>query len=46
MQSRPNFPRQMSSVLWYGMDDSSTSVHYPIYGSATRVSKGWAGPGP
>eukprot|EP00604_Paraphysomonas_vestita_P001968 CAMPEP_0174821440 /NCGR_PEP_ID=MMETSP1107-20130205/8101_1 /TAXON_ID=36770 /ORGANISM="Paraphysomonas vestita, Strain GFlagA" /LENGTH=519 /DNA_ID=CAMNT_0016038461 /DNA_START=151 /DNA_END=1710 /DNA_ORIENTATION=+ len=46
MQSRPNFPRQMSSILWYGMDDSSTSVHFPIYGSATRVSKGWAGPGP
>lgn len=46
MQSRPNFPRQMTSVLWYGMDDSSTSVHFPIYGSATRVSEGWAGPGP
>jgi dipeptidase len=46
MQSRPNFPREMTSVLWYGIDDSSTSVHFPLYGSATRVSSGWAGPGP
>lgn len=46
MQSRPNFPREMTAVLWYGIDDSSTSVHFPLYGSATRISKGWAGPGP
>jgi dipeptidase len=46
MQSRPNFPKEMTAVLWYGIDDSSTSVHYPLYGSATRISKGWAGLGP
>lgn len=46
MQARSNVPRYMAALLWFGMDDSSTSVHIPIYGSATRISEGWAGPGP
>lgn len=45
-QSRPNFPRQMAGLLWFGIDDSSTSVHFPLYGSVTRISSGWAGLGP
>jgi dipeptidase len=45
-ESRPAVPRQMAALLWFGMDDSSTSVHFPVYGSNTRVSAGWAGPGP
>jgi dipeptidase len=45
-QSRPGVPRQMAALLWFGIDDSSTSVHFPIYGSATRIPKGWAGKGP
>ena len=46
VQSRPNYPREMAAILWFGIDDSSTSVHFPVYGSATRVSAGWAGKGP
>ena len=45
-QSRPNVPRQMAALLWFGIDDSSTSVHFPLYGSVTRIPSGWAGPGP
>lgn len=45
-QARPNVPRQMAGLLWFGIDDSSTSVHFPLYGSATRISSGWAGKGP
>jgi dipeptidase len=45
-QSRPNVPRQMAALMWFGIDDSSTSVHFPVYGSVTRVPEGWAGPGP
>lgn len=45
-QARPNVPRQMAGLLWFGIDDSSTSVHFPLYGSATRISSGWAGLGP
>lgn len=45
-QSRPNVPREMAALMWYGIDDSSTSVHFPMYGSATRIPAGWAGKGP
>jgi hypothetical protein len=45
-QSRADVPKEMAALLWFGIDDSSTSVHFPVYGSVTRVSKGWAGPGP
>jgi len=45
-QSRPNVPLAMAALMWYGIDDSSTSVHFPVYGSVTRIPKGWEGPGP
>ena len=45
-QSRPDVPRQMAALMWFGIDDSSTSVHFPVYGSITRIPFGWAGPGP
>jgi len=45
-QSRPDVPREMAALLWFGIDDSSTSVHFPVYGSVTEVSAGWGGPGP
>jgi hypothetical protein len=32
--------------MWFGIDDSSTSVHFPVYGSVTRIPAGWAGLGP
>lgn len=45
-QSRPNVPRQIAALLWFGIDDSTTSVHFPLYGSVTRIPAGWAGKGP
>lgn len=45
-QSRSNVPTHMSGLLWFGVDDSATTVRFPIYGSATRVPKAFAGKGP
>jgi hypothetical protein len=45
-QSRADVPLEMAALMWFGIDDSSTSVHFPVYGSVTKVSEGWAGPGP
>ena len=45
-QSRPDVPRQMAALMWFGIDDSSTSVHWPLYGSMTRIPASWAGRGP
>jgi dipeptidase len=45
-QSRADVPKEMAALLWFRIGGSSTSVHFPVYGSVTRVSKGWAGPGP
>mmetsp|Transcript_4911 Transcript_4911/g.10699 ORF Transcript_4911/g.10699 Transcript_4911/m.10699 type:complete len:596 (+) Transcript_4911:80-1867(+) len=45
-QSRADVAREMAALMWFGIDDSSTSVHFPVYGSSKRVSKGWAGKGP
>lgn len=44
-QSRPNMPAELSGLLWFGIDDSSTTVRFPIYGSATRVPQSFAGKG-
>jgi len=45
-QSRRWMPRELSGLLWFGVDDSSTTAHFPIYGSATRVQQTFAGKGP
>lgn len=45
-QSRSWLPRELSGLLWFGVDDSSTTVHFPVYGSATRVSSNFYGQGP
>lgn len=45
-QSRHDFPRQLAALMWFGVDDSSTTVHFPVYGSVTRVSTAFAGRGP
>ena len=29
----------------FGVDDSSTTVHFPVYGSATRIPASFAGQG-
>ena len=42
---RSNVPRELSAVMWFAVDDSSTSPRVPIYGSSTRLSKAYAGKG-
>jgi dipeptidase len=44
-QSRKWMPRELSGLLWFGVDDASTTVRFPVYGSATRVPEGFAGKG-
>ena len=38
-------PAKLAGLLWFGVDDSSTTVRFPIYGSATRVPQSFAGQG-
>jgi dipeptidase len=45
-QSRHWLPRELSGVIWFGVDDSSTTVRFPIHGSASRVPGAYAGLGP
>ena len=45
-QSRRWMPRELSGLLWFGVDDSSTTAHFPIYGSALNVPTSFAGKGP
>ena len=44
-QSRPWMPPELSGLLWFGVDDSATTVRFPIYGSASRVPLAFAGKG-
>jgi len=44
-QSRKWMPAELSGLLWFGVDDSSTTVRFPEYGSATRVALSFAGQG-
>jgi dipeptidase len=44
-QSRHWMPVELSAIIWFGVDDSSTTVHFPVYGSATRISSSFAGKG-
>jgi dipeptidase len=44
-QSRSWMPRQLAAVIWFGVDDSATTVRIPVYGSATRVPDAFAGKG-
>jgi dipeptidase len=45
-QSRRFVPRELAGLLWFGVDDSSTTVRFPIYGSSTRVPEAFGGKGP
>lgn len=45
-QSRKWMPREFSALLWFGVDDSATTVRFPIYGSATKVPLAFSGKGP
>ena len=44
-QSRAWMPSELSGLLWFGVDDSATTVRFPVYGSATRVPLAFAGKG-
>ena len=44
-QSRRWMPRELSGLMWFGVDDSSTTVHLPVYGSASSVPQAFAAKG-
>jgi hypothetical protein len=44
-QSRAWLPPALSGLLWFGVDDSATTVRFPIYGSANKVPLSFAGKG-
>lgn len=44
-QIRLDKPPPISSVLWFGVDDSSTAPRFPVYGGSTDVSQAYAGKG-
>jgi dipeptidase len=39
-------PEHLSAVIWFGVDDSATTVRVPVFAAATRVPKSFAGAGP
>lgn len=45
-QSRKSMPRELAALMWFGVDDSGTTVRFPVYGSATAVPKTFGGKGP
>jgi dipeptidase len=45
-QSRKWMPKEISGLIWFGVDDSGTTVRFPVYGSATKVSPAFLGKGP
>jgi dipeptidase len=44
-QIRLNKPYPLSSVLWFAVDDSSTSPRFPVYGCSRDVSSAYSGKG-
>jgi dipeptidase len=44
-QIRSDMPAPISSVLWFAVDDSSTSPRFPVYGCSTSVSDAYSGKG-
>jgi dipeptidase len=44
-QVRPWMPPELSALVWFAVDDSSTSYRTPVYGSATAVPEPYAGQG-
>eukprot|EP00727_Mastigamoeba_balamuthi_P013182 m51a1_g8487 hypothetical protein (898) ;mRNA; r:537898-549315 len=37
-QSRAWLPREIGSLIWFGVDDASTTVYFPAYVSATKCA--------
>mmetsp|Transcript_562 Transcript_562/g.861 ORF Transcript_562/g.861 Transcript_562/m.861 type:complete len:605 (+) Transcript_562:81-1895(+) len=44
-QIRLDVPPPIASILWFAVDDSSTSPRYPVYSCSTAVSLAYAGKG-
>lgn len=45
-QQRHWMPPELSSILWFAVDDSGTAPRYPVYGSSRAVSDAFFGVGP
>ena len=45
-QVRPWMPSELGVVLWFAVDDSSTSPRVPIYASSREIPQAYAGVGP
>jgi dipeptidase len=43
--TRSWMPEPLRGVFWFGPDDSSTTAHLPVYGSASAAPKEYAGKG-
>lgn len=44
-QLRPHMPLELAALVWFAVDDSSTSPRVPVYGSSTQVAAPYAGKG-
>jgi dipeptidase len=44
-QIRPFLPRELAVLIWFAVDDSSTSPRVPIYASSTAIAEPYAGKG-
>jgi dipeptidase len=44
-QIRPEMPRELAAIIWFAVDDSSTSPRFPFYTSSTSVAEPYAGKG-
>jgi dipeptidase len=41
-QSRSWLPDPVGGVLWFGVDDTFSTVYFPVYAGVTEVPKNWA----
>jgi dipeptidase len=44
-QIRPEMPRELAAVIWFAVDDSSTSPRVPVYSSSKTIAEPYAGKG-
>lgn len=42
---RPHLPRELSVLIWFASDDTSTSPRVPVYACSTKVAEPYAGKG-
>jgi dipeptidase len=44
-QLRPHMPRELSVLIWFASDDTSTSPRVPVYACSTTVAEPYSGKG-